>query len=204
MKQFRVMMEEERLHIVVDGYSAEDLTELLKLLGDFATKGKNGEKVAKVTKIDDFEKATPQEPAEIPEPKKPASTTEKVSDDAAKKLYEKYYGGMKEGNESFIAKAFKADGGEMNALNPEQKKAFAKAFKVWFKERYSDDPFKNDLKSQKGFLKLYEKYIAEEVKSLEEQMGMESGSFLKVADPDQITIAYESCREAMLKRSESK
>lgn len=213
MKSFRVMMDGERLHIVVDGYQGKDLKELVDLLSEFAM-SKDGAKMTE-SHLEDFEPV--QEPENIPapplkdvEPEKaepakeetPAAPAETKEDEGeAEKLYRKYLNGMKDKNENFIQQAFARDGGEMNFLTPDHKTAFGRAFKEWFTDRYKNDPFKGNIKLQKGFLKLYHKYIEEEIKSLEEQMGFATGTFCKSADNDQITVAYDICREAMLKRS---
>ncbi len=216
MKKFTVLQDGDRLHIVVDGYQAQDLKELVNLLSDFGM-SKEGAKMTEC-KLDDFEPAPEPENISVPpvkdvEPQKvepakeeapvaaaaPAETKENEGE--AEKLYRKYLNGMKDKNENFIQQAFARDGGEMSFLTPDHKAAFGRAFKEWFTDRYKDDPFKGNVKLQKGFLKLYHKYIEEEIKSLEEQMGFATGTFCKSADNDQITVAYDICREAMLKRS---
>lgn len=203
MKEMRILTEGDRLHIVVAGYNPEDQARLLELLAEFS----RGSEAPAPEKIEDFEPVVPGD-ADISAAEE-VKVVQKTENDDLKIAYENFTKSLQKDNEMYIYLMFKGEKGKVPALqtlSEGEKKAFGAAFKEWFAQRYKEDPFKADKNAatkHRAFFNLYDRYLKAEIKSLEQQYGLEIGSFEKAATDEQIAEAYELCRHDMLKRCNS-
>ena len=195
-EEVRIITDGDRLHLIASGYTAEDQAELLKILSDFAASRSSEPAVSAVTDFNDVPVSAPEE---IPmSEKKPAVAPRqgKIRKEEWYALCNKYYKGFVEKKESFF---YSMKNQELDDLN---RAAFNTAFKKWFGEFYKNDPHRGDLKMRRGFFNLYDQYLVNEIKSLKEQYGLDSGCvFSKDASDEQINEAYELCLDEMLKRA---
>jgi hypothetical protein len=203
MRELRVLTENDRLHIVVDGYTKEDQARLLELLADFS----RGVSDPAPERIEDFEPvATVDADISAAEEVKVIDKAPVHTQDILKMAYTNFLKALNQGNEMYVHHMFCGIKGQIPALqtlSEDEKKAFGQAFREWFSERYKEDPFATDKKAaskKRAFFGLYDRYLKAEIQSLEQQYGLEMGSFQKNASNEQIEEAYELCRRDMLKR----
>ncbi len=203
MREIKLLTEENRLHLVISGYTPEDQARLLEVLAEFSREAGNP---AVEENIEDFEDVNVQD-VEINatnEATPAPETTEASEHKLYRNAYQNFWKSLCEKNELFVYHIYKDDAAVLNSFPPIEKKAFGAAFSVWFLQRYKKNPFAGDdakmKKQRRGFFNLYRRYLANEISSLETQYGLEKGTFSKTASDAQIDEAYELCRQELLKR----